>query len=83
MARIEEKVRKGETREITEAGKEDEGAPRSAQVIDLADLLKRSLGKHGGTSTERKVAASRAKPTLKVVASRRPAAKHIAKRKRA
>jgi len=83
MARIEEKIKKGETKEITEPGKDAEDAPRSAQVIDLADLLKQSLGKRGGTSTERKAAASRAKPTLKVVASRRPAAKQGAKRKRA
>lgn len=43
MARIREKIRKGQTEEITEAGKEEK--PRSAQVIDLADLLKQSLGK--------------------------------------
>jgi DNA end-binding protein Ku len=43
MARIKEKIRKGQTEEITEATKEDK--PRTAQVIDLADLLKQSLGK--------------------------------------
>jgi DNA end-binding protein Ku len=43
MARIEEKIKKGQTEEITEAAKEDQ--PRTAQVIDLADLLKQSLGK--------------------------------------
>jgi DNA end-binding protein Ku len=84
MARIHEKVKKGETHEITEPGKETEGAPRSAQVIDLADLLKQSLGKRGGgRSTERKAAASRAKPALKVVTGSRGAAKSAAKRKRA
>ena len=84
MARIEEKIKKGETKEITEPGKETESVPRSAQVIDLADLLKQSLGKRGGgKATERKAAVSRPKPTLRVVASRRPAAKTVAKRKRA
>jgi DNA end-binding protein Ku len=43
MARIKEKIKKGQTEEITEPSKEEK--PRTAQVIDLADLLKQSLGK--------------------------------------
>ena len=61
--------------------------PRSAQVIDLAELLKQSLDKKGGGAAKaapRKAAATRAKPALRVVAQRpRGATKTPAKRKRA
>jgi DNA end-binding protein Ku len=44
MKRIHEKVKLGETHEITQPGKEGEdSAPRSAKVIDLAALLQNSL----------------------------------------
>src|SRR5688500_17114728 len=46
MARIEEKVKKGETEEIPEPEEEAEAA--EPQVIDIMDLLKRSLEKTGG-----------------------------------
>jgi DNA end-binding protein Ku len=47
MARIEEKIKKGETEEIPEPEEEaaEAGEP---QVIDIMDLLKRSLEKTGG-----------------------------------
>ncbi|HTS23132.1 MAG TPA: Ku protein [Casimicrobiaceae bacterium] len=41
MRRIREKIKAGQTKEITE--REREAAPRSAKVIDLAALLQRSL----------------------------------------
>jgi DNA end-binding protein Ku len=44
MARIRQKIKEGKTREITERER-DEEKPRSAQVIDLAALLKQSLAK--------------------------------------
>ena len=45
MRLIDRKIKQGQTREIT-AGEKDEGrAPRTAQVIDLAGLLKQSLGR--------------------------------------
>ena len=44
MARIEEKIRRGQTEEITAPAK-GEKAPASADVIDLMALLKRSVGK--------------------------------------
>jgi len=47
MDRIHEKIKQGQTKEITEPGKDDE-APRTAKVIDLAELLRQSLGKSGG-----------------------------------
>jgi DNA end-binding protein Ku len=90
LARVKEKIKKHETHEITEAGKEGGGEPRSAQIIDLAALLKQSLGKGGKNNggknppaaNRRPSAAGRTKPPLKVVAARAPA-KAAAKRKRA
>jgi len=83
MARIKQKIKQGQTKEITEPSKEKDERPR-AQVIDLADLLKQSLGKKGGAKpAERKAAATRAKPALRVVPASRSAAKTAAKRKRA
>ena len=51
MARIHEKIKRGQTKEITKPEVAEKGAPRSAEVIDLAALLKQSLGKG---SVERK-----------------------------
>jgi DNA end-binding protein Ku len=83
MARIKEKIKQGQTKEITAPSKEGEERPR-AQVIDLADLLKQSLARKGGAkSTDRKAAVTRAKPALRVVPASRGAAKTAAKRKRA
>jgi len=89
MARIKQKIKEGHTKEITEPSKDE--SPRTAQVIDLADLLKQSLGKPGG----RKAASrddegeAKRKPALKVVprtAAKKSAAssaKPAARRKRA
>ncbi|MDQ6923539.1 MAG: Ku protein [Pseudomonadota bacterium] len=88
MRRIKEKIKKGETKEITEPESGESEAPRSAQVIDLAALLKQSLDKGG--SRRRAVDPRRspkpetsAKPALRVVGSARGPAKTPAKRKRA
>ncbi|MEP6657868.1 MAG: Ku protein [Betaproteobacteria bacterium] len=84
LARIHEKIKKGETHRITEPAKDEEAQPRSAQVIDLAELLKQSLGK-GATKKplQRRAAATpaRGKTALRVVSG--GAAKAPAKRKRA
>jgi DNA end-binding protein Ku len=88
MRRIEEKIKKGETKEITEPDAEETKAPRSAQVIDLAALLKQSLDKGG---PRRKAADARRSPgpeasrktALRVVVSARGSAKAPAKRNRA
>ena len=91
MARIEEKIKKRQTHEITRPGKDEESAPRATNVIDLADLLKQSLGKGGGkarksAANEDREADEDAKPKLRVVA-RQSAAKRVtkttARRKRA
>jgi DNA end-binding protein Ku len=88
MRRIKEKIKKGETKEITEPESGESEEPRSAQVIDLAALLKQSLDKGG--SRRRAVDPRRspkpeasAKPALRVVSSARGSAKTPAKRKRA
>jgi DNA end-binding protein Ku len=89
MARVKQKIKQGETREITEPGKDDESPQRTAQVIDLAELLKKSLngGRAKGTTSEdagRKASSTRAKPALRVVHAKRGVTKAAtAKRKRA
>jgi len=88
MRRIHEKIKKGETKQITEPDTEETKAPRSAQVIDLAALLKQSLDNGG---SRRKAADRRrsprpeasAKTALRVVTSARGSAKAPARRKRA
>ena len=91
MRRINEKIKKGETKQITEPESEDSGEPRSAQVIDLAALLKQSLDKGGAKrkadprrASEKETAAKPAgKVALRVIAPARRAPKAAAKRKRA
>jgi DNA end-binding protein Ku len=72
MARIKQKIKAGRTTEITEPERA-EAAPRSAQVIDLADLLKQSLAKGAGTSraVARAAASKRASPTTAKAPARR------------
>ena len=85
MRRIKEKVKKGQTHEITKPSADDAEEPRSAKIIDLAALLKQSIE----TSGPRQKAAPakrpkvREKPDLRVVGSSSPAAKAPTQRKRA
>jgi len=72
MARVREKIKKGQTKEITTRDKAAESEPHSAQVIDLAQLLKESLAK--GASGKRLPARN---------AAVAPGGKAPAKRKRA
>jgi DNA end-binding protein Ku len=70
MNRIEEKIKNGETHELTKP--EGEHAERrSAQVIDLMDLLKRSLD--GGESRSRKSAGGRREASVSKVSDARKA----------
>lgn len=82
MHRIEEKIKKGETHELTPPD-EESAPPKTAQVIDLAALLKKSIDTGG---PRRAAAHHRAKTTssapLRAASSARPA-RHAAKRKRA
>jgi DNA end-binding protein Ku len=86
MRRIDEKIKKGETKQITEADEDAGDKPRSAQVIDLAALLQQSL-KGGGRGAKKTEAprSTAAKPVKAVVRSlpRARAAEPKAKRKSA
>jgi DNA end-binding protein Ku len=59
MALVERKVRAGKTEEVTDVETPRE-SPRSADILDLSDLLRRSLGRGKGKqgATGRKRAAS-------------------------
>jgi DNA end-binding protein Ku len=88
MKRIHEKIKKGQTHEITKPDKEESEEPRSSNVIDLAALLQKSIG---GTGTRKAAPARRpkagTKPNLRVVPTSHAAARHpakpVAKRRRA
>jgi len=59
MARIEQKIKAGKTAEITKPESRGGRGPRTAQVIDLADLLRKSLDKGARkTATTAKTAAA-------------------------
>ena len=47
MARIEQKIKEGETHEITKPDSGEKEPRQSAKIIDLAELLKQSLGGKG------------------------------------
>ncbi|MEO8441519.1 MAG: Ku protein [Betaproteobacteria bacterium] len=83
MKRIKEKIKKGQTREITKPG-EEAGEPRESNVIDLAALLKKSIDGGGSRHAGRRPKPV-GKPDLRVVQSAResPRVKPAAKRKRA
>jgi DNA end-binding protein Ku len=84
MARIKEKIKQGQTKEITKPEAGEERTPRSAQIIDLADLLKQSLGKGAArkASVRKEHAQSSAQsaaPSLHVVGGTKSAGKRAAK----
>jgi DNA end-binding protein Ku len=86
LRRIREKVKAGKTKEITRPEREGAAEPRSAEVIDLAALLRQSLNKGGGATkapAARKPAKAHGRPPLRVVASRNAEGRVPAKRKRA
>ncbi|MGH8313792.1 MAG: Ku protein [Steroidobacterales bacterium] len=87
MRRIHDKIKRGETKEITKPGADEGEEPRSAQVIDLAALLKQSLDKGAPRKTAaadaRRSKTATTKPTLRVVSSSRGSTRAAAKRKRA
>jgi len=84
MRRIHEKIKAGQTKEITKPEKGGEAEPRSAEVIDLAALLRQSLDKGGakkaaGAQGTAKTRATR-RPPLRVVSNRSHETKAPAKR---
>ena len=83
--RIKEKIKRGETKELT-APEKEKGQRKSAEVIDLMELLKQSIGKGGAKSTAgatRERAAAHRKAPSKARTLAREAEKLAAKRKRA
>ncbi|HTF18713.1 MAG TPA: Ku protein [Chryseolinea sp.] len=56
MKRIKEKIKKGQTQEITKPSDDDDEAPRASNVIDLASLLKKSIdgGGHKSKTTAKR-----------------------------
>ena len=60
MQRIEEKVKRGETKVLTKPEGET-GEPRSAQVIDLMELLKQSIDKTDGRGARPRSGAASAR----------------------
>ena len=80
LARIREKIRKRQTHEITGPEKEAEGKPRSAEIVDLMALLKRSLKAAPTTQATRSRPRKAGKADLRVVEA---ATKAAPKRKRA
>jgi DNA end-binding protein Ku len=71
MARIKEKIKQGETKEITEPDWEKDSAPRLAPVVDLAGCCGRALQERRNGAEKpaaRKTAATRASPSFAVVA---------------
>lgn len=61
MARIKAKVKAGKTRELTEPEEGKGEARKSAQVIDLMGLLKRSLDERGARPNAKRANATRAR----------------------
>jgi DNA end-binding protein Ku len=53
LARIRKKVKAGETKELTEPEDEEQAPRKSAEVIDLMALLKRSVAQEGGKVRKR------------------------------
>ena len=64
MRRIKEKIRNGETKQITEAEASSTVKPQSAQVIDLAALLRQSLAASATKKSHRSASAPLTKKTV-------------------
>jgi DNA end-binding protein Ku len=84
MALVEKKVQAGQTEKVVQIEAEEAAPSKGAEIIDLAELLKRSL--RGGDSAERSGPVRRAaarKSASKSRASAKPASKSSAKRRAA
>ena len=83
MALIEKKVKSGKTHLITPEVKEESEPRRSAEVIDLVSLLKRSLEKKGRLASEDEEGRERPKRAAARKSPSRSSTKKTAHRKRA
>jgi len=79
MRLVDEKVEAGQTEEVTQPEPEEETGKSSAKILDLTELLQRSLRKGGGKNEEPKAR----KPPAKTAARKRAPAKTAARRKAA
>jgi DNA end-binding protein Ku len=82
VARIEAKVKAGETHMLTPEAKDAEEPRRGAEVIDLVSMLRRSLEKKGKAANDEEAAQPK-RAAARKSASRLPAKKTSAQRKRA
>ena len=86
LARVEKKIKAGETRQVAEPGEPESAEPRSAEVIDLMALLKRSVQKEGSKPRARttRVRSTRgARKTAKAVPAQHHRTESVERRKRA
>jgi DNA end-binding protein Ku len=83
MKRIHEKVKKGQTHEITAPDANEAPAPRSAQVIDLAALLQDSLRGAKPRTGAAPTGTAKVRKLKTAPKARAAAAKTVARRKRA
>jgi DNA end-binding protein Ku len=83
MNRIHEKVKRGETHEITAPDANESPAPRSAQVIDLAALLRDSLRGAKPRTGAAPTGTAKVRKLKSAPKPRAAAAKTVARRKRA
>jgi len=79
MRLVDEKVEAGQTEEVTQPESEEETGKSSAKILDLTELLQRSLRKGGDKKEEPKAR----KPLAKSAARKRAPAKTAARRKAA
>jgi len=79
MRLVDEKVEAGQTEEVTQPEPEEETGKSSAKILDLTELLQRSLRKGGDKKEEPKAR----KPLAKSAARKRAPAKTAARRKAA
>jgi DNA end-binding protein Ku len=83
LKRIEEKVKAGQTEEITEPEKEEK-APKGAEVVDLMALLKKSVERGGRKATkERGADRTAANDDAKEEKAHHPRHKRAARKRRA
>jgi DNA end-binding protein Ku len=82
MARIEARVKAGETHVITPETKEEAAPRRGAEVIDLVSLLRRSLEKKGKAANDDEAARPK-RAAARKSPSRLPGRKATGQRKRA
>jgi len=79
MRMVDEKVEAGQTEEVTQPEPEEETGKSSAKILDLTELLQRSLRKGGDKKEEPKAR----KPLAKSAARKQAPAKTAARRKAA